>query len=188
MFLAKYIYIYWWYCLFISLYFTFLACAWDKTVWVSVNVCMVELNHTTLIAHLLVCHSTGSWDSLLAKVPDSSSKGCEFEPWQKQQENFFSRVNFVCWLLFGLFHPHVTAVARKRPTSFCQKCRWQVTPKTPTHPSLSEVGAGWLCSCPGIVWEPIGKQAHMQLIREHSVTVNSARWASMDSSWPQACY
>ena len=27
------------------------------------------------------------------------------------------------------FHPRVTAVARKRPWSFCQKCRWQVTPK-----------------------------------------------------------
>ena len=25
--------------------------------------------------------------------------------------------------------PTVTAVARKRPWSFCQKCRWQVTPK-----------------------------------------------------------
>ena len=27
------------------------------------------------------------------------------------------------------FHPRFTAVARKRPRSFCQKCRWQVTPK-----------------------------------------------------------
>ena len=27
------------------------------------------------------------------------------------------------------FHPCVTAVARKRPRSFCQKCRWQVTRK-----------------------------------------------------------
>ena len=27
------------------------------------------------------------------------------------------------------FHPLVTAVARKRPQSFCQKCRWQVTSK-----------------------------------------------------------
>ena len=27
------------------------------------------------------------------------------------------------------FHPRVTAVACKRPRSFCQKCRWQVTPK-----------------------------------------------------------
>ena len=41
---------------------------------------------------------------------------------------FFSRVNFLCWLLFRYpFHPRVTAVARKRPRSFCQKCRWQVT-------------------------------------------------------------
>ena len=27
------------------------------------------------------------------------------------------------------FHPRVTAVARKRPRSFCQKRRWQVTAK-----------------------------------------------------------
>ena len=41
---------------------------------------------------------------------------------------FFSRVNFLCWLLFWYpFHPRVTAVARKRPRSFCQKRRWQVT-------------------------------------------------------------
>ena len=26
-----------------------------------------------------------------------------------------------------LFHPHVTAVARKRSQSFCQKSSWQVT-------------------------------------------------------------
>ena len=42
----------------------------------------------------------------------------------------FSRVNFLCWLLFRYpFHPRVTAVARKRSWSFCQKCRWQVTAK-----------------------------------------------------------
>ena len=43
---------------------------------------------------------------------------------------FFSRVNFLCWLLFQYpFHPLVTTVARKRPRSFCQKYRWQVTAK-----------------------------------------------------------
>ena len=43
---------------------------------------------------------------------------------------FFSRVNFLCWLLFRCpFHPCVAAVACKRPRSFCQKCRWQVTAK-----------------------------------------------------------
>ena len=36
---------------------------------------------------------------------------------------FFSRVDFLCWLLFRYpFHPRVTTVARK-------KCRWQVTAK-----------------------------------------------------------
>ena len=43
---------------------------------------------------------------------------------------FFSRVDFLCWLLVRyLFHPCVTAVAHKRSWSFCQKCRWQVTAK-----------------------------------------------------------
>ena len=43
---------------------------------------------------------------------------------------FFSRVDFLCWLLFRYpFHPPVTAVARKKSRSFCQKCRWQVTAK-----------------------------------------------------------
>ena len=41
-----------------------------------------------------------------------------------------SRIYFLCWLLFRYpFHPRVTAVARKRPRSFCQKRRWQVTAK-----------------------------------------------------------
>ena len=43
---------------------------------------------------------------------------------------FFSRVNFLCWLLFRYpFHPRLTAVASKRSRSFCQKRRWQVTAK-----------------------------------------------------------
>ena len=45
---------------------------------------------------------------------------------------FFSRVNFLCWLIFWYpFHPRVTAVVRKRPRSLRQKWRWhwQVTAK-----------------------------------------------------------
>ena len=41
---------------------------------------------------------------------------------------FFSRVNFMCWL-WSTFHACDTTVAHKIPWSFCQKCRWQVTPK-----------------------------------------------------------
>ena len=47
---------------------------------------------------------------------------------------FFSRVDFLCWLLFRYpFHPRVTTVAHKKSRSFCQKCRWQVTAKTHIH-------------------------------------------------------
>ena len=54
---------------------------------------------------------------------------------------FFSRVNFLCWLLFRYpFHPRVTAVARKRPRSFCQKRRWQVTAKHDYNLRM------WLCT------------------------------------------
>ena len=40
---------------------------------------------------------------------------------------FFSRVNFLCWLIICLLHAHVTTVACKRSWSFFQKYRWQVT-------------------------------------------------------------
>ena len=53
---------------------------------------------------------------------------------------FFSGVDFLRWLLFGYpFHRRVTAVARKRSRSFCQKCRWQVTTK---HAHTLRM---WLC-------------------------------------------
>ena len=35
----------------------------------------------------------------------------------------------VLTLIRCLLHPRVTALSRKRPRSFCLKCRWQVTPK-----------------------------------------------------------
>ena len=41
---------------------------------------------------------------------------------------FFSIVNFLCSYSASV-PPLVTAVARKRPRAFCQKCRWQVRPK-----------------------------------------------------------
>ena len=69
------------------------------------------------------------------KVPGSS-------PGRSGGIIFFSRVNFLCWLLFWyLFHPRVTC---KRSQSFCQKCRWQVTAKhTYTLPMWLSVK--WQC-------------------------------------------
>ena len=60
---------------------------------------------------------------------------------------FFSRVDFLCWLLFRYpFHPRVTTVARKRSRSFCQKCRWQVTAKNTHTPYV----CGFIEPCFGI--------------------------------------
>ena len=62
-------------------------------------------------------------------------------------------------------HPRVTAVARKRPRSFCQSAGGRL--HLNTHTSLTQGSqSGLPCRCPGIVWEPIGKRAHTQLVRE----------------------
>ena len=54
------------------------------------------------------------------------------------------------------FQPRVTAVARKRPRSFCQKCRWQVSSKNvyTFDPSKSD-WADYVAVKAGIGWEPI---------------------------------
>ena len=67
---------------------------------------------------------------LECQTPDRKVAGSN--PGRSGMRIFFSGVDFLCWLLFWyLFHPRVTAVARKRSWSFCQKCRWQVTAKHP---------------------------------------------------------
>ena len=85
---------------------------------------------------------------------------------------FFSRVNFLCWLLFRYpFHPRVTAVARKRPRSFCQKRWWQVTAKQAytlrIHVALHEVT--WCM----VVWSLYG--------------VHRTRWDGSSFMWHQPC-
>ena len=86
-----------------------------------------------------------SWDSLLVRARDSQSKGCEFESQQEQQENFLLQSQ-LCVLthIRCPCHPCITTVAHKRPQSFCQKCKWQVTPETHIDPWPNEVGVGWL--------------------------------------------
>ena len=64
----------------------------------------------------------GGGDSSVVRAPDSWLKGRGFESLLERRENFFSRVDFLCWLLFLCpFHPRVTTVARKKSRSFCQK-------------------------------------------------------------------
>ena len=69
------------------------------------------------------------------------------------------------------FHFRVTAATRKRFRSFCQKCRWQVTPK---HAYTLDPAKSEYC-CPDMLREPfIRKRAHTQLVGRLSATVVSA--------------
>ena len=63
-----------------------------------------------------------SWDSLLVERRTRDRKVASSNPGRNCGRNFVPRVNFVCWLSFGV---RFTPVLR----SFCQKRRWQVTPK-----------------------------------------------------------
>ena len=96
---------------------------------------------------------------------------------------FFSRVNFVCWLLFGVRSNLVLLQRHVKDLGHSAKSAGGRLHLNAHTSWPNEVGMGWLCRCPGIVWEPIRKQAYTQLVRKHSVTVVSARWATVDWSW-----
>ena len=88
--------------------------------------------------------------------------------------DFFSLQSQLCVLTFIRcpFYPRVTAVARKRPRPFCQKCRWQVTPKHAySHdPSKSE----WA--------DYVAVQAECGNLSENELTRNSSGNIRLQSS------
>ena len=93
------------------------------------DACFVSVgNITHLINDVCFCRRAGVAQWLERRTHDRKVAGSN--PCWSGGRIFFSRVNFLCWLLFRYpFHPRVTAVARKRPRLFCQKRRWQVTAK-----------------------------------------------------------
>ena len=70
------------------------------------------------------------WGAVIAQLSERRTRDWKVagsNPCRSSGRILFSRVNFLCWLLFRYpFHPRVTAVARKGPRSFCRKYRWQV--------------------------------------------------------------
>ena len=104
---------------------------WTICFWsVSLAESRLSLFHQFVVVQLVL----GSWNSLLV-VSDSWSKGSELESRQEGWDNFLLQsLLFVSTLIRCPFHPRITAVASKRPRSFCQKCRWQITTKTCVHP------------------------------------------------------
>ena len=65
--------------------------------------------------------------SLLVECRTCDCKVASLNPSRSNREIFSSGA--VPTFIWCPYHPHVSAVACKRPQSFCQKCRWQVTPK-----------------------------------------------------------
>ena len=64
----------------------------------------------------------GSWNSSVGRAPDSRPKGLHRNPGRSSGRIFFSRADFLCWLIS--VQTHVTTMAHKRLQSFCQKGRW----------------------------------------------------------------
>ena len=116
-------------------------------------------------------------------------------PCRSGRRIFFSRVDFLCWLLFRYpFQPRVTAVARKRSRSFCQKCRWQVTAK---HAYTLHM---WLCMKWLVVWctqnlrrdgcsfmwyQPCQhcKYTFQWIFKQHTIKSQSLMWNHMQAQW-----
>ena len=91
-----------------------------------------------------------------------------------RRENFLLQSS-LCVLTFIRcpFHSHVTAVARKTPRSFCQKCRWQVTPKH-TY-ALDPTKSEWADHAARHSLGIYRKRAYTWR-QKQSATVVSARW------------
>ena len=152
-----------------------------------------KLLHSPAAQHSTVVYSAMYTLQCITLCPDAGI-ACWLEPWTRdrkvQNSNpgrsggriFVSKVNFVCWLLFSVRSTPVLPQWHVKGPGHSAKSaggRLHVNKHTPW---LNEVGAGWLCRCPSRVWESIRKRAHTQLAREHSITVVSARWATVDWS------
>ena len=128
---------------------------------------------------------TGSRDSLFVERRTHNRKVASSKPGRSGGRMFFSRVNFVCWLLFGVRSTPVLP-------------QWHV--KDPGHSAKSASGGLHLNSHAPLTqgsrsrltmplsrqsMESIRKRAHTQLVRKHSAKIVSARWTTVDWSWPK---
>ena len=99
---------------------------------------------------------------------------------------FFSRILFLCWLLFGLRSTPVLPQWHVNGPGLSAKSadvRLHLNMHTPfTQQSWSGLIMLFRHSVGTYHW---GKRAHTQLVREHSARVVSARLTIVDWSWPK---
>ena len=97
-------------------------------------------------------------------------KVTDLSPGRSSRRNSLSRVNLLCWLIQCPLHSCVTAVAS---TFILPKALVAGYTQTCIHPSPNQ----WADYA---VEAQCGNWAHTQLIREHSSTVVSTCWATVD--------
>ena len=78
---------------------------------------------------IMQCWFLGAGKASWTERRTRDRKVASSNPGRSGGRNFFSSPLCVLTLIRRPFHPCVTAVARKRSRSFCQKCRWLVIPK-----------------------------------------------------------
>ena len=119
---------------------------------------------------------------IFLRATDSWSKGCKFSPGGR---NFFSRVNFVSWLWFGVRStPLLSQWHVKYPGHSAKSAGGRL--HINTHTPLTQ--RSWSALTMPLSRHSVGtypEKAHTQLVREHSATVISARRSTVDWSWPK---
>ena len=101
--------------------------------WTESRAATVSLWITLHIKRCVICIALlGAWIAQWLERRTRDWKVAGSNPCWNGGRIFFSRVDFLCWLLIRYpFHPRVTTVARKKSRSFCQKCRLQLNTHTP---------------------------------------------------------
>ena len=104
-------------------------------------------------------------------------------PGRRDGRIFFSRVNFVCWLLFGVRSTPVLPQWHVKDPGYSAKSAGSRL-HLDTHTPLSQRSRSVLTmplSRHSV--GPIRKRAHTTLDREQSATVISVHWTTLDWSW-----
>ena len=129
------------------------------------------------------CQESGAGVACWLKRRTSDQKTATSNPGRSAGKIFFSWVNFVCWFLLGIRStPVLSQWHVKDPGHSAKSAGGRLHLNTPLT-QRSRSGMTMPLSRQSV--KSIRKRAHTQLDREHSVTVVSARWATVDWTWPK---
>ena len=137
------------------------------------------------VQHYGVPYQLGNQDSLLVRVPHCDPKVASLNPGRSGGRIFFSRVNFVCWLLFGVrFTPVLLQRHIKDPSHSGINAGGRL--HLNTHTTLTQWGRSGLTM--PLSRHSVGTYSENELTHISSGntwSVVSARWATVDWSWPK---